>query len=139
MWDLAAGKCMSTLTQELGINDPFPVAILSSSSISIVFYFVFLQSRLNTRYQPLNTYFTIATLFTSLSISSIPPQHKKAVRSMVAHPREMSFMSGGSDNLKKWQCRDGKFLKNFSGHNSPINAMAVNEDGVVSVLRCLAA
>jgi WD40 repeat protein len=23
------------------------------------------------------------------------------------------------------------FLKNFSGHNSPINAMAINEDGVL--------
>lgn len=24
----------------------------------------------------------------------------------------------------------GRFLKNFSGHNTPINALAVNEDGV---------
>jgi len=57
-------------------------------------------------------------------------QHKKAVRSLTANPREFTFISGGSDNIKKWQCRDGKFLKNFSGHTSPINALAVNEDGV---------
>ena len=40
-------------------------------------------------------------------------------------------MSGASDNMKKWQCRDGKFLKNLTGHQSPINALAVNEDGVL--------
>ncbi len=35
-------------------------------------------------------------------------QHKKAVRSMAVNPREFSFASGGSDNIKKWQCRDGR-------------------------------
>eukprot|EP00600_Ochromonadales_sp_CCMP1393_P015145 CAMPEP_0175024364 /NCGR_PEP_ID=MMETSP0005-20121125/16413_1 /TAXON_ID=420556 /ORGANISM="Ochromonas sp., Strain CCMP1393" /LENGTH=451 /DNA_ID=CAMNT_0016282883 /DNA_START=122 /DNA_END=1474 /DNA_ORIENTATION=+ len=57
-------------------------------------------------------------------------QHKKAVRSLAGNPREFTFLSGGTDNVKKWQARDGTFLKNFSGHNSPINAVAVNEDGV---------
>eukprot|EP01036_Dinobryon_divergens_P025905 gene25905-34498_t len=57
--------------------------------------------------------------------------HKKAVRSLIAHPKEMTFASGAVDNIKKWQCRDGKFLKNMSGQNSPINALAVNEDGVL--------
>lgn len=33
--------------------------------------------------------------------------------------------------MKKWQCRDGKFIKNFSGHNSVINCMAINDDGVL--------
>ena len=57
-------------------------------------------------------------------------QHKKAVRALVANPRELSFLSGSADNIKKWQCRDGKFIRNFEGHSSVINTMAVNEDGV---------
>jgi pleiotropic regulator 1 len=73
LWDLAAGKCMSTLTQ-----------------------------------------------------------HKKAVRSIFVNPRELSFVSAGADNIKKWQNRDGKFLQNVSGHNSVVNCLAVNEDGVMA-------
>lgn len=58
-------------------------------------------------------------------------QHKKSVRSIVMNPKELSFMTGSADNIKKWQCRDGTFLKNFSGHNSVINCMGVNDDGVL--------
>lgn len=58
-------------------------------------------------------------------------QHKKAVRHLVASPRELSFVSASADNMKKWQCRDGKFLQNIAGHNSIINCLAVNEDGVM--------
>ena len=58
-------------------------------------------------------------------------QHKKSVRSIVANPREMSFVSASADNIKKWQTRNGKFLHNFSGHNSVVNCLAVNEDGVM--------
>lgn len=43
----------------------------------------------------------------------------------------MSFVSAGADNIKKWQTRNGKFLQNFSGHNSVVNCIAVNEDGVM--------
>jgi len=57
--------------------------------------------------------------------------HKKAVRSIAANPREFSFVSASADNVKKWQSRDGKFLKNMSGHNSVINSLAVNEDNVL--------
>ena len=57
-------------------------------------------------------------------------QHKKAVRALVANPRELSFLSGSADNIKKWQTRDGKFIRNFEGHSAIINAMAVSEDGV---------
>ena len=57
--------------------------------------------------------------------------HKKAVRSIVVNPREFSFASASADNIKKWQCRDGRFLKNFSGQNSVVNALAMNEDGVL--------
>jgi len=58
-------------------------------------------------------------------------QHKKAVRHTFVNPREFSFVSAGADNIKKWQCRDGTFLKNYSGHNSVVNCLAVNEDGVM--------
>jgi len=57
--------------------------------------------------------------------------HKKAVRSLSSHPTEFSFVSAAADNLKKWQTRDGKFMKNLSGHNTIINATAINEDGVL--------
>ena len=58
-------------------------------------------------------------------------QHKKAVRCVHMNPRELTFVSAGADNIKKWQCRDGKFLKNFSGHNSVVNTLAINDDGVM--------
>lgn len=63
-----------------------------------------------------------------------------------------TFASGGADNIKKWKGRDGtwvvalllfffskiytyvvtqcSFLHNCSGHNTPINALALNDDGV---------
>jgi pleiotropic regulator 1 len=57
-------------------------------------------------------------------------QHKKGIRGMCVSPKEFTFASASADNIKKWQCRDGRFLKNFSGHNSVINCCAVNEDHV---------
>jgi pleiotropic regulator 1 len=58
-------------------------------------------------------------------------QHKKAVRGLCASQKEMSFISASADNIKKWQTRDGRFLSNFSGHNSVVNCVAANEDGVL--------
>lgn len=40
-------------------------------------------------------------------------------------------MSGAADNLKKWHAKDGRFLRNFSGHNAIVNSMAVNQDNVL--------
>ena len=57
--------------------------------------------------------------------------HKKSVRALVQSSFENSFLSGAADTLKKWQGRDGRFIKNFSGHNAVINALAVNDDGVL--------
>lgn len=56
--------------------------------------------------------------------------HKKSVRHLVGHPKQFTFCSGAADNIKKWQCADGKFLHNMSGHNSIINCLAVNSDDV---------
>jgi pleiotropic regulator 1 len=72
LWDLAAGKCMTTLTN-----------------------------------------------------------HKKAVRAMRSCPNERTFATGGADNIKKWRGNDGQFMKNLTGHNAIINAMDINEDGVM--------
>lgn len=39
--------------------------------------------------------------------------------------------SGSPDNIKQWKLPDGAFLQNLSGHNSIVNALAVNQDGVL--------
>ncbi|KAI6194241.1 WD domain, G-beta repeat protein [Aphelenchoides besseyi] len=57
--------------------------------------------------------------------------HKKSVRSLVLHPTLDMFASGSTDNIKQWRSRDGTFYQNLSGHNTMINALAVNEDGVL--------
>lgn len=57
--------------------------------------------------------------------------HKKSVRALVHPTFENTFISGAADNLKKWQARDGVFLKSFTGHRSVVNALAVNDDGVL--------
>lgn len=57
--------------------------------------------------------------------------HKKAVRCLTAASKELTFVSGSADNIKKWQIRDGKFLKNYAGHNSVINSVCTNDDGVL--------
>ncbi|KAF8237238.1 WD40 repeat-like protein [Tricholoma matsutake] len=58
--------------------------------------------------------------------------HKKSVRALAIHPTEYSFASGsaGGNNIKKWKCPQGAFVFNFSGHNSIINTLSVNTEGV---------
>lgn len=58
-------------------------------------------------------------------------QHKKSVRSIVKSPKELTFASAAADNIKKWQCRDGRFLMKLTGHNSVVNCMAMNDEGVL--------
>lgn len=41
------------------------------------------------------------------------------------------FASGSTDNIKQWQTTEGVFYQNLTGHNSMINAMAINDDGVL--------
>lgn len=57
--------------------------------------------------------------------------HKKSVRALALHPSEYSFATGSADNIKKWRCPDGEFMHNLSGHNTILNALAVNQDGVL--------
>jgi len=57
--------------------------------------------------------------------------HKKAVRCLAQPSFENAFMSGSADHIKKWQAKEGRFVRNFTGHKAVINAMAINDDGVV--------
>jgi len=57
--------------------------------------------------------------------------HKKSVRTMIVHPKEYTFASGSADNIKVWKCPEGKFLRNASGHNAIVNALAINRDNVM--------
>uniref|UniRef100_T1GN06 Pleiotropic regulator 1 n=1 Tax=Megaselia scalaris TaxID=36166 RepID=T1GN06_MEGSC len=57
--------------------------------------------------------------------------HKKSVRSVVLHPSLYMFASASPDNIKQWRCPEGNFIQNISGHNSIVNCMAVNPDGVL--------
>jgi len=57
--------------------------------------------------------------------------HKKSVRALCQPSFESTFLSASADSIKKWQHKDGRFLRSFTGHNSVVNALAVNDDGVV--------
>ncbi|CAN7061649.1 unnamed protein product [Brassica oleracea var. botrytis] len=58
--------------------------------------------------------------------------HKKAVRAMTLHPTENAFVSASADNIKKFSLPKGEFRHNMlSQQRATINAVAVNEDGVM--------
>jgi pleiotropic regulator 1 len=57
--------------------------------------------------------------------------HQKSIRAIAKPSFERTFVSGAADCLKKWQSKDGRFLKSFTGHKAVVNAMAVNDDGVL--------
>jgi len=57
--------------------------------------------------------------------------HQKSIRAMVKPTFTHTFCSGAADCLKQWQAKDGKFLQSLTGHKSIVNAMAVNDDGVL--------
>ncbi|XP_057534218.1 protein pleiotropic regulatory locus 1 [Amaranthus tricolor] len=59
--------------------------------------------------------------------------HKKSVRAMALHPKENMFASASADNIKKFTLPKGEFMHNMlSQQKTIINAMAVNEDGVMA-------
>lgn len=62
---------------------------------------------------------------------SVLTHHKKGVRAMCLHPREFTFASASSDNIKKFKLPEGSFMHNMLQHQrSIVNACCVNEDGV---------
>ncbi|XP_045803017.1 protein pleiotropic regulatory locus 1-like [Trifolium pratense] len=66
------------------------------------------------------------TLLTTLT------NHKKSVRAMAPHPKQRAFASASADNIKKFTLPKGQFCQNMlSQHKTIINALAVNEEGVM--------
>lgn len=57
--------------------------------------------------------------------------HKKSVRAIHTHPKLRMFASAATDNIKQWILPEGDFVQNFSGHNTIINCLAINEDNVM--------
>ncbi|CAH2053533.1 unnamed protein product [Thlaspi arvense] len=58
--------------------------------------------------------------------------HKKAVRAMALLPKENAFVSASADNTKKFSLPKGELCHNMlSQQRATINAVAVNEDGVM--------
>eukprot|EP01012_Entosiphon_sulcatum_P020374 TRINITY_DN2533_c0_g1_i1.p1 TRINITY_DN2533_c0_g1~~TRINITY_DN2533_c0_g1_i1.p1 ORF type:complete len:415 (-),score=66.53 TRINITY_DN2533_c0_g1_i1:29-1273(-) len=60
--------------------------------------------------------------------------HKKGVRSLLIHHSENCFASGGADNVKKFafeRTGGATFMHNFTGHNTIVNTIALNEDNVL--------
>ncbi|ETI45906.1 hypothetical protein F441_09563 [Phytophthora nicotianae CJ01A1] len=58
--------------------------------------------------------------------------HKKAVRAVTKSLLDHTFISGATDNMKKWEAKGGRFLRNFSTHNAIINSISINQDGVMA-------
>lgn len=58
-------------------------------------------------------------------------QHMKSIRALAQPSFEHTFTSGAADCLKKWQGKDGRFIRSNRGHNAVVNALAVNDDGVL--------
>ncbi|GJQ13283.1 hypothetical protein GpartN1_g5074.t1 [Galdieria partita] len=57
--------------------------------------------------------------------------HKKGVRSICIHPREFSFASASAGRIKTFLFPNGELLRNFYGHNTIVNSLAINEDDVL--------
>jgi pleiotropic regulator 1 len=57
--------------------------------------------------------------------------HKKGVRALATHPKEFTFASGSTGQIKQWKCPEGAFMQNFDGQNAIINTLCVNEDNVL--------
>ncbi|KAG2229177.1 WD40-repeat-containing domain protein [Thamnidium elegans] len=57
--------------------------------------------------------------------------HKKSVRALALHPTEFGFVSGSADSVKGWKCPEGAFMQNYDRKKAIINALAVNQDGVI--------
>uniref|UniRef100_A0A7E4ZVI1 Pleiotropic regulator 1 n=1 Tax=Panagrellus redivivus TaxID=6233 RepID=A0A7E4ZVI1_PANRE len=56
--------------------------------------------------------------------------HKKSVRALAIHPTLHMFGSASPDSIRQWRCPNGDLSGQLMGHNTVINALAINEDGV---------
>jgi pleiotropic regulator 1 len=63
--------------------------------------------------------------------SAVLTRHAKAVRALVAHPTEWGFASASQDAVLQWGGEDAVLVKRFEGTEAIVNAMAINQDGVL--------
>ena len=100
LWDLAAGRCMTTLTQHkkavrsLAAN---PRVSVSASEGLIAYERIVVL---------------LLVCFTLLYFSHHPSRLFLSLMHSLylacSLRQEFTFLSGGADNIKKWQCRDGR-------------------------------
>lgn len=58
-------------------------------------------------------------------------RHAKSVRALASHPSQWSFVSASQDSMYQWNGQDSNLFKEYKGHDSIKNAIAVNEDNVM--------
>jgi pleiotropic regulator 1 len=58
--------------------------------------------------------------------------HRNSVRAIAVHPIEYAFASASTGAVKLWQCPDATPLASMRGHESVINALAINDDGMLA-------
>ena len=56
--------------------------------------------------------------------------HKKCIRDLLIPNKEYSFISAGADDIKIWNCPEGKYIRSIKGSQGIINTIALNRDGV---------
>ena len=57
--------------------------------------------------------------------------HRKTIRKLVAHPNLWSFVSASQDAIFQWNGEEAALYKEFKSHETIINSLAINEDGVM--------
>lgn len=58
--------------------------------------------------------------------------HKRNVRSLSMHPKEFSFASACTDDIRSWRLPEGSLLTNFESESTGIiNTLSINEDDVL--------
>ena len=57
--------------------------------------------------------------------------HRKTIRKLVAHPKLWSFVSASQDAIYQWNGQNATLYKEFKSHETIINSLDINEDGVM--------
>jgi pleiotropic regulator 1 len=57
-------------------------------------------------------------------------RHAKAVRAVLVHPTQWSFVSASQDAVIKWAGAECDSFKKFCGNQEIVKAMAINQDDV---------
>lgn len=123
LWDIRTRKCVHTLC---GHKDTVSAAFMSACGPQIV------TGSMDTTVRLWDI--RMGTTLTTLT------HHKKGIRALTHFmPHEYTFATGGADRCKKFALSHATFVLNFedseNAHevlNTPCNALAVNEDGLLA-------